>query len=379
MTARRVCYITGTRADFGLMRNVLQGVRAHLDMEISIIVTGTHLSERYGKTINEIEELHLPIAARVEVNLEAPTGLSMARNIGRMVSAFAEKLAESRPDVVLLLGDRGEMLAGAVAAIHLNIPVVHVHGGERSGTVDEPVRHAISKLAHFHLVSTADARERLVRMGEEPRCIVVTGAPGLDRIESLAVHSRDYLMSEIGLDNRMPVALMLYHPVLQEAERAGTEAGLVLDALSKLNMQAVALRPNSDAGSDGIQIVLDRCDGMRSVRVFTHLSRELFCSWMAVADLMIGNSSAGIIEAASFGLPVINVGSRQALRERNRNVIDVDLVTAKSLEDAIRQSQELGRFKRENIYGDGNAADRIVEFLATVSLDSLILRKINAY
>lgn len=375
---RSVCYVTGTRADFGLMRGVLEGAHAHHDLELSIIVTGTHLLARYGATVREIEGLGLPIAARVEVNMEPPTGETMARNIGEMLSAIAGILAGLKPDVVLLLGDRGEMLAGALAAIHLNIPVVHIHGGERSGTVDEPVRHAISKLAHFHLVATPEARKRLIRMGELAQRVTVTGAPGLDGIESLAVHDRDELTREIGLDSAKPIALMLYHPVLQEAEMAGEGASLILDTLRRLNVQVVALRPNADAASDQIQSVLDRNGRFSDIRVVTHFSRTVFCSWMAAADLMVGNSSAGIIEAASFGLPVVNVGSRQALRERNQNVIDVE-VRGEALENAIKRALKLGRFNRRNIYGDGKAVARIVEFLASVKLDAAILRKINAY
>lgn len=375
---RSVCYVTGTRADFGLMRGVLEGAHAHHDLELSIIVTGTHLLARYGATVREIEGLGLPIAARVEVNMEPPTGETMARNIGEMLSAIAGIFARLKPDVVLLLGDRGEMLAGALAAIHLNIPVVHIHGGERSGTVDEPVRHAISKLAHFHLVATPEARKRLIRMGELAQRVTVTGAPGLDGIESLAVHDRDELTREIGLDSAKPIALMLYHPVLQEAEMAGEGASLILDTLRRLNVQVVALRPNADAASDQIQSVLDRNGRFSDIRVVTHFSRTVFCSWMAAADLMVGNSSAGIIEAASFGLPVVNVGSRQALRERNQNVIDVE-VRGEALENAIKRALKLGRFNRRNIYGDGKAVARIVEFLASVKLDAAILRKINAY
>lgn len=375
---RKVCYITGTRADFGLMRSTLLAIRDHADLELSLIVTGMHLSPLHGDTAAEIEAAGLTIAARVPVPLTPATGATMARNIGRMTTAFTEALEAEAPDIVLLLGDRGEMLAGAIAGLHLNIPVAHVHGGERSGTVDEPVRHAVSKLSHLHFTSTEASRERLVRMGEDPRHVHVTGAPGLDGLADRPLPDRDAVARAHGLNPAQPFALMVYHPVLQEAAAAAADATALLDALERNGVQVLALMPNADAGSDGVRDVLIRAEGRPGVTVKTHLARPNFLNVMARADLMVGNSSAGIIEAASFGTPVLNLGPRQNLRERNVNVLDVE-TAPDQIDRAVRERLARGRFPAQNLYGDGEAAARITGLLATTPLDAALLMKVNGY
>lgn len=375
---RKICYVTGTRADFGLMRDTLIAVRDMPELELSIVVTGMHLSEKYGNTVADIEAAGLPVSAMVEVDSGDATGATMARNLGSMLVGFVDVFEQLAPDLVLVLGDRGEMLAGALAAVHLNIPVAHIHGGERSGTVDESIRHAISKLAHFHMVATADARERLVRMGERAADVYVTGAPGLDGMAALVERSRQELMLEAGLEPGRPVALMVYHPVLQETQVAIAGAAAILDALQARGIQVIALKPNSDAGSDGIRALLEARLNEPYLRVVTHFPRTSFISWMAAADLMIGNSSAGIIEAASFGTPVVNIGSRQNLRERNANVIDVAVET-NAISAAIEQALAHGRFEIRNVYGDGQAVARIANLLCNLSLEPSILMKSNAY
>lgn len=375
---RRICYLSGTRADFGLMQASLQAIQSHPALALDVLVTGMHLSTAHGYTVQEIRDSGLPIRAEVSVPLEPATGATMARNLGNMIVAFVDEWTSNRPDMVLILGDRGEMLAGAISAIHLNLPIIHVHGGERSGTVDEPVRHAISKLSHYHFVSTEASRERLIRMGEKPESIWVTGAPGLDGLAQLATLSRTELCDELELDAMCPVALMVFHPVLQEAEQAADTTRLILDILREKNTQVVALMPNADAGSGPIREVLQGRHGQHGVRVLPHLARSRFASWMAQCDVMIGNSSAGIIEAATFGTPVLNLGSRQNLRERNANTIDAALERAPLL-SALQLLLHKGRILPANVYGDGRTAGRIAELLATLKLAPDLLSKTNAY
>ncbi len=376
---RRVCYVSGTRADFGLMRCTLEAVHAAGDLRLSIVATGMHLDDRYGRTVRDIEAAGLPVAATIPMDgAREPTGGAMARDIGRMLAGMVDAFERLRPDLVLLLGDRGEMLAGAIAALHLNIPIAHVHGGERSGTVDESVRHAISKLSHFHFVATQQSRERLVRMGEVPAQVFVTGAPGLDGIVQDANLSRAELLAAQGFDPSRPVAVFVFHPVVQEAAEGGTVATMLLDRLLQNGFQVLALRPNSDAGSAEVRAALDRQAGHADVRVVTHLGRNAFLSWLAAADVMVGNSSSGIIEAASFGLPVVNVGSRQNLRERNANVLDVE-PRAEAVDAVLGRVLRQGRLPLQNVYGDGQAAQRIVALLRSVPLDASILAKANAY
>lgn len=375
---RRICYVTGTRADFGLMQSTLQQIAKHPSLALSLVVTGTHLSGLHGSTITEILDAGLPVDARIEVDLSDSTGATMARNIGIMISGFVPSFERLRPDIVLLLGDRGEMLAAALAAIHLNIPLAHIHGGERSGTVDEPIRHAISKLSHLHFVSSDEARARLVRMGEREDRVIVTGAPGLDGLAGLATLSRKDLCASIKLDEARPITLMVFHPVLQEAERSGDQVREVLKTLLASQTQVVALMPNSDAGSALVRTELERMVGHPDVRISTHMPRPEFVSWMATCDVMVGNSSSGIIEAATFGTPVVNLGIRQNLRQRNDNVTDV-AVEADAFRSAIQFALQRGRFDPRNVYGDGSAGIRIVENLATLSLSKDLLLKANTY
>jgi GDP/UDP-N,N'-diacetylbacillosamine 2-epimerase (hydrolysing) len=375
---RRITYITGTRADFGLMRNCLSGISASENLCLDVIVTGMHLDENFGLTVKEVEAAGFPIRDRIPVDMRHATGAGMAIGIGDMIKGFTVSLANNRPDIVLLLGDRGEMLAGAIAAIHLNVPIVHLHGGERSGTVDEPVRHAITKLAHHHFVATSASRTRLIKMGEQPENIHVVGAPGIDGIQGLALPSREAMMEQAGFDPNKRVALLLYHPVLIDSASAGKDVATILEALRLENFQTIALHPNADAGNGAIRDVLDSAAAAGDIQLTSHMVREEFLAWVSGTDVMIGNSSAGIIEAASFKTRVINIGSRQALRERGANVFDVD-VSLEEIQNELRKVQLGEKLEADNIYGDGRAAGRVVTLLEKIRLDQTVMAKSNAY
>ena len=373
---RRICYLTGTRADFGLMTSTLRAIAADPRLQLQLIVTGMHLSNRHGSTSSEVEAEGFDIAARVPVDLDQTSAAGMAMNLGHMLLGFVPALQAIRPDLLLLLGDRGEMLAGALAAIHLGIPVAHLHGGERSGTVDEPVRHAISKLAHLHLVATAEARDRLVRMGERGETVHVVGAPGVDGLVETPRADRATLCREVGFDPGQPVGLLVFHPVLQEADDAARQVREVISAAA--GVQVLAMMPNSDAGSEAVRAELSAAAARGQVTLRTHLRRDEYIGWLAGCDVMIGNSSSGIIEAASFGTPVVNIGSRQNMRERNANVCDVPAQGA-AVRAAITASLARGRFAPANVYGDGQAGRRIVERLATTPITSQLMAKCNAF
>ncbi len=374
---RKILYISGTRADFGLMYATLGMLSQEVGIELAILVTGMHLSPEYGNTVEDIETTGIRIAARVKIELNPTTGATMARAIGTMTADFVDVFEAEAPDIVLLLGDRGEMLAAAIAAIHLNIPVAHIHGGERSGTVDEPVRHAISKLSHIHFAATKASAERLVAMGERSDHIIVTGAPGLDGLTELNTRPKEVLWAEQGLSLDRPVALLLFHPVLQEAKNAELQATNILAGLVEENWQILALMPNADAGSGHVKQVLEASNNSDLHRL-VHLPRTDFLGYMKNVDAMIGNSSAGIIEAASFGTPVINIGGRQTFRERNSNVTDV-APDVEELRKTLREVQSHGRYSPQNVYGDGHAGMRICEALKTVELGSKLMNKVMTY
>lgn len=378
MAARRIVYLSGTRADFGLMEATLRRIDATPDLQLQLAVTGTHLSAQHGHTVDEIRASGLRIALELPVDVLTRTGASMALAIADVVRGLTPFLERDRPDALLLLGDRGEMLAGAIAALHVGVPVFHLHGGERSGTVDEPVRHAISKLASYHLVATEGARERLLRMGEDADRIHVTGAPGLDGLEQLASAPREECLAALGLPAGSDFALALFHPVVQQAAEASAQTRALLQALRALGLPVLWLDPNADAGSRGI---LDALAGEAlppGSRRLQHLARPLFCAAMRHCAVMVGNSSSGIIEAGSFGTPVVNVGSRQHMREHGPNVVDVG-TQAGAIAAALQAQRRHGRWPCENPWGDGRAGARIARLLATLPLDGALLEKTNSH
>ena len=378
---RKILYVTGTRADFGLMASTLRRIAAHPDLELQIAVTGMHLSASYGLTVRDIEALGLPIVARIPTNVEDRTAAAMSEGIGQAVVGLTHAIAQAHPDLVLLIGDRGEMLAGAIAALHLGVPVVHLHGGERSGTVDEPVRHAITKLSHWHFVATEESRDRVIRMGEPPEQVWITGAPSLDDLAEQGTKRRVDVLCELGVPADGQFVLVVFHPVVQEMGAAHAQttalAQALDDVLGKSHTHVVWLAPNADAGSAGILKALNSISGERLHRI-THLPRPLYVAALNQAQALVGNSSSGIIEAASFGTPVVNIGNRQRSRERNLNTADCDGGRS-AIAAALRQALAHGRFPPANRYGDGHAGERIVHLLATLPISSDLLEKVNTY
>lgn len=371
---RRICYVTGSRADWGLMESTLKKIHAHPSLTLEVCVTGQHLLPQYGLTIKDIQASGLPIDAEIPVNLDGSCGGVMARAIASELLGLTQTLEASQPDALLVLGDRGEMLAATLAAIHLNIPVIHIHGGEYSGTVDDAVRHAISKLAHYHFTATSKAKNVLRHMGEHPERIFVTGAPGLDDLTEGVYPSRDVLCEALGLDSQMPIILMVFHPVVQESLNAKQQTEAILNALTETQAQVLCFSPNSDAGGKDIEKVIDDFCNEPQFHKITHMKRQDYLSLLANVDLLIGNSSSGIIEAASFNLSVINVGSRQRDRERSGNVVDV----AADKHEILQVLQHMLRQKKRhytNVYGDGNAGERVASLLASISLDKHVLSK----
>lgn len=376
--SRRIVYLSGTRADFGLMRTTLQQIAATPGLSLQVLVTGMHLSAAHGHTVDEIHEAGLPVCAQVPLDMATRTGRSMALGIAECLRGVTEVLVRDKPDLLLLLGDRGEMLAGAIAALHLDIPSVHLHGGERSGTVDEPVRHAITKLATHHFVATPGSRERLLAMGEDSARIHVTGAPGIDGLSALGGMPRAQCLQALGLAPASRFILVAFHPVVQQAAQARAQAADLARALAGADLPVVWLEPNADAGALGVLQALDDAALPAGSRRFTHLPRPLFAAALAHCNALVGNSSAGIIEAATFGTPVLNVGDRQRLRERGGNVVDVP-AQAGDLEAGLTRVLGMGRRAWDNPYGDGRAGERIARLLADLPLEPVWLEKTNCY
>lgn len=375
---RKVIYLSGSRADFGLMRSTLLQAAQCPALRVQVAVTGMHLSAAHGHTVDDIRATGLDVCGEVPVDVTTRTRASMAASMGECMQGMTRLLEAQRPDFLVLLGDRGEMLAGAIAALHLGIASVHIHGGERSGTVDEPVRHAISKLSTWHMVTTDASRERLIRMGEMPGHVFVTGAPGLDGLVELASGSREDALIALQMPSDKPFMLALFHPVVQQSGSAYIQTLAILGALVRVGLPVLWLEPNADAGSLEVLRALDAVRLPAGSRRVQHLSRDVFASAMRHCAVMVGNSSAGIIEAATFGTPVVNVGDRQLMRERNARVWDV-AADLEGITVALLAALSQGRGPCENQYGDGHAGERIVQHLASLPMDPSLLEKFNAY
>lgn len=322
---RRIGVVTTSRADYGIYRPLLRGILAQPDMELQLIVSGMHLSPRCGLTVAEIEAEGLPIAARAPTILEDDSPLGVARSLGLAVEGLAPVLAELRPDLLLVLGDRFEMFAAACAAAPLTIPLGHLHGGELTrGALDDSFRHAMTKLSHLHFVSTREYARRVIQMGEEPWRVTVCGALGLVNLTALELLERPALEARLGLALSPAPLLVTFHPETLTGQPPLAQAGELLAALERVDRPLVFSLPNADAGGAALGLRLKEFVARHPRAVLAdNLGTQVYFSLMAQAAAMVGNSSSGVIEAPSFRLPVVNIGARQEGRIRSANVIDV--------------------------------------------------------
>ncbi|MDF1813657.1 MAG: UDP-N-acetylglucosamine 2-epimerase [Verrucomicrobiales bacterium] len=369
-------YISGTRADFGLFRSTLELVSADPEVQVTLGLTGTHLDPAYGNSTEEVDASGLAVVGRIQVSSDGSEE-SVHESLSIQVREFGTLFRKEKPDAVILLGDRSEMLMAGVAALHGNFPILHIHGGELSGTIDESMRHAISKLSHYHFVSTQRSGQRLIRMGEQPDHVFVIGAPGLDDIMSIETGSRE-VWSEIGFSPEQKLGLVIFHPVVQDSEDMARQFEQVIEAAFALLNGFVLFRPNSDIGRIGINTLVDKVSNDPRVRVVSHLDRDKYLRILAVSDLLIGNSSSGIIEAASFSVPVVNIGDRQNQRDRSKNTFQAD----SDLQSILSAGESALKWKLAldgpccNVYGDGKAGGRFLEILKTLSFDKQLLKKV---
>src|SRR6266850_1921802 len=380
-TPRRIEAVTVSRSDYGHLRPVLEGIRRAPDLELVLFVAGMHLDANFGSTAREIEADGFVIAERIAMLEPGDSPEAIATSTGRGVEGFARAFARRRPDLVVVLGDRFEMLAAAVAALPFALPVAHIHGGEVSeGAMDNQIRHAITKLAHLHFASAEPHARRIAAMGEEPWRIHTVGAPGLDRLATTEPLSRAALARELGLPEAGPWLLVTFHPVTLEYRDTAAHIDELLAAIEKTDGFIVITYPNADTSG---RLIVERIEEFagrhpRRCRLARSLGERLYLSLLGHADLMIGNSSSGLIEAPSFGLPVVNVGARQRGRLRGANVIDVE----PSREDILRgiEAAQAPAFRARaraaaNPYGDGRAAPRIVEVLRAIPIDARLVQK----
>jgi UDP-hydrolysing UDP-N-acetyl-D-glucosamine 2-epimerase len=371
--------VTTSRADYGHLYWPLRELAAAPGIELGVFVLGPHLSPEFGSTVEEIERDGFPVRARIECLLSSSTDTGMAKTIGVAILGLADALTAWRPDILLLIADRYEMLAPAATALALRIPVAHIEGGEVSqGAIDDQVRNALTKLAHIHFTSTETARRRVIAMGEEPWRVHRAGAPSLDHLRRSRLLDRAALEVRLGLTITEPTLLAAWHPVTILRD-TNAEADALFAAVVAAPGQIIFVYPNADAGCYAL---IERARALAATRAQTHifvnLDAVVYWSLLRQVDVLVGNSSSGIMEAASFALPVVNVGMRQQGRERARNVIDAP-ADKDAILTAIARALSPG-FRATlagltNPYGDGTAAETIAGVLEQAPLDSLLIKQ----
>lgn len=380
---RTVHFLTGIRSEYDILAPIIAAVDAQPDLDAGVIVTGAHLTGLHGQSVRQIEADGYRIAGRID-SLLASDGLGgRVKGMALQLAGLTDLFARERPDFLVVMGDREEVMTGAVAAIYHHIPVVHVGGGDHAddGNVDNLVRHAVSKMAHLHMATTELSGQRLRQLGEEPWRIHVTGASGLDRIIATPDMARDELERALGVDwHGEPYAVLLYHPTITDFSEARAHMASITQVLEASGLNIAVMAPNSDPGNQAISLEIDalisRCP---KAKAFTFLERKVFINMLRHARVMVGNSSAGILEAPSMGLPVVNIGIRQRGREHGDNVIFTEY-DAQEIAAAIAKATTDESFRalvaqRRTPYGDGKAGERIAEVLRSVELGRGLLDK----
>ena len=382
MANRRICIVTGTRAEYGLLHWLMREVQDDPDLELQVVATGMHLSPEFGLTYQEIEDDGFEIDEKVEMLTSSDSPVGIAKSMGLGTIGFADALQRLDPDVLVLLGDRYEILSVAQAALVARIPIAHIHGGEATkGLIDDSIRHALTKLSHYHFVTAQPFRDRVVQMGEHPERVFQVGAPGLDHLERMELMDRDEFEASIDFELGGRSCIVTYHPVtLSESSPAEPFAELLAALDSTADLRIIFTKSNADTEGRVINQMIDEYVQEHGSRAcaFTSLGQRRYLSALHHVDAVVGNSSSGMIEAPPVPVPTVNLGDRQGGRLRAPSVID-----CKEEESSIRDAldQALSSEFRERIqdvsspYGDGHASPRIKETLKEATLGEEVLKK----
>jgi len=379
---RKVCVVTGSRAEYGILRPLLAALRADPGFELRLVVCAMHLSATFGLTYREIEADGFAIDRRVEMAPDADTAAGVTKSIGRGCIGFADAFAELKPDLLVLLGDRYEILAAAAAALVARIPVAHIHGGELTeGAIDDAIRHAVTKMSHLHFCAAEPYRQRVIQLGEAPERAFTVGALGLDNLAAIPLMSRHELETDLDFRFGDRMVVVTYHPATLEAGDPAAGLAALLKALDRFpELRAVITYPNADAGAnaliDGIEAYAARRKGR--VLLVKSLGTRRYLSLVAQAAAIIGNSSSGIIEVPSFRVPTVNLGTRQRGRLRARSIVDCaeePEAILRAIQTALSSEFRAGFMGMANPYGDGKTAPRILERLRAADLEALPMKR----
>ena len=384
MNLKRICVVTGTRSEYGILRLLLKRILKSEKLELLLIVTGMHLLKKFGNTISQIIEDKIPISKEIPMYIENDDNeVNLGKAVGNVIKTFTEVFFELKPDLLLILGDRYEPFAAVIAASTLSIPIAHIHGGDNvfRGQIDEQIRHAITKFAHIHFPATQKSAKRIELMGEEKWRIHMVGSPSIDMIYQEKLLNKIEICKKFNLDSKKPLILCIQHPYVFESKQTGEQMRNTLNALKEMGLQTIIIYPNNDPGFELIIKEIETSRKYNNFKIYKNLDRTDYLSLLKNSNLLIGNSSSGIIETPIFKLPTINIGDRNRGRETAENVINVPSNYRKikeavklALSDDFKKSSE----KVKNPYGDGNASERIVKILENLKIDkNLLIKKLT--
>lgn len=375
---RRVCVITGTRAEYGLLRLLMRGIRDDDQLELQLVATGMHLSPEFGSTYQVIEADGFCIDRKVEILLSSDTGAGIGKSVGLGVIGFVDVFTELRPDLIVVLGDRFEILAAVTAALFIHVPVLHLHGGEvTEGVLDESMRHAITKMSHVHCVATEEYRHRVIQLGEQPSRVHCVGGLGVDAIHDIKLLTRVELEAALDFKFRDKNLLITFHPATLGGESIDNQMSALLAALNELSDTGLIFTlPNADAGGrELIAILQNFVKNKPNARAYASLGQILYLSCMAYCDGVVGNSSSGLLEAPTLKKGAINIGTRQRGRLRADNVIncraELDEIRC-ALKRLYSPSFQSGLSEVHNPYGDGGASTRVLSIIKALDLNNLM-------
>lgn len=377
MTKRRIAVVSEARATYGYIKRLMHCIERSDRLELQLVVTGMHLLKEYGSSVEEILRDGFTPAARVDMYVGGDSPTAWAKSLGVEIQGLAQVLDMLSPDLVLVAGDRAEVLAATVTAAYMNIPVAHIQSGDLSGHIDGSARHALTKLAHVHFPSCEDSAERVRKLGEEPWRIFNVGAPQLDDVVHGRKLPREELERLVGLEFSKPVLLVIQHPVLAEVHLARKQMEETMAAVRESGYQALVIYPNVDAAGREIIAVIEQHRDHPAIRTFRNLDREVFLSLLGAVSVLVGNSSVGILEAPSFKLPAVDIGTRQTGRMRACNVITIAEFDRHVIRGAIERALHDATYRAtlatcHNPYGDGNSSERICRILEDIDLSKLL-------
>jgi len=377
---RKIAMITGTRAEFSYYQPIIEEIKKRPNLDYGIIVTNTHLLDSFGHTIDEIKRDKFKIESTIYNTFDGYNQVTMVKSLGVLMMQLPEIIQQMKADMILIAGDRGEQLVGAIVGAHLYLPVAHIQAGELSGNIDGTARHAITKFAHIHFASNQDAADRILRMGEEKQRVHLVGAPQLDGLVNGKITPREKIYEKFSLKSGEPILLFVFHSVTEEYEHMAEHMDSVMSAIVELGLQTVIITNNSDAGST---IIRRKINEYRQpfMRITDNMSRADYAGLMNNVDVLAGNSSSGILEAPTFKLAAVNIGNREAGRMQGINVINADY-SKESVKSAVKKALSpafKAKLKRcVNPYGDGRSAKRIVDILEKTNVnDTLLIKKLT--